>query len=169
MSFIKRLQKKGVPIGRYTYRGTGEFSGMALQLRIESAGRGVMVINANTVLHLNETASAYAYYFMQGLCENEVLKKIHALYKVDKEKAKPDYEKLVDTISTLAKTEKICPVSFLDVEKEEPFSHEYSAPIRVDVALSFKCQNNCIHCYAGGPHETSELNNEQWKKSLKYL
>jgi radical SAM protein with 4Fe4S-binding SPASM domain len=151
------------------YRGHGEFAGMALQLRIENDGRGVMVINANTVLHLNETASAYAYYFMQGLPQQQVLKKIRGLYHVNEAAVKQDYEKLVYTISTMAKTEKICPVSFLDVEKEEPFSHEYSAPLRMDMAVTFKCQNNCIHCYAGGPHETPELSTAKWKDAIDKL
>jgi len=158
-----------IPKGRYTYRGKEEFAGMALQLRIEPNGRGVMVINANTVLHLNETASAYAYYFMQGLSENEVLKKIRQRYRVRKAKAKEDYEKLVYTISTLARTERICPVSFLEVEKEEPFTYQYSAPLRMDIAITFKCQNDCVHCYTGGPHETAELDTAQWKKVIAQL
>jgi radical SAM protein with 4Fe4S-binding SPASM domain len=128
-----------------------------------------MVINANTVLHLNETASAYAYYFMQGIPQQHVLKKIRKLYRVDEAKAKQDYEKLVYTVNTLAKTEKICPVTFLNVEKEEPFSYEYSAPLRMDMALTFKCQNNCIHCYAGGPHETPELTMQQWRQVIDRL
>jgi len=142
---------------------------MSLQLRIQPDGRGVMVINANTVLHLNETASAYTYYFMQGMPENYVLKKIRRMYRVNAAKAKADYEKLVYTISTLARTEKICPISFLEVEKEEPFTYQYSAPLRMDMALTFKCQNNCIHCYAGGPHETAELNTSQWKEVIDRL
>ncbi|MEM3642182.1 MAG: radical SAM protein, partial [Candidatus Bathyarchaeia archaeon] len=32
-----------------------------------------------------------------------------------------------------------------------------------------RCQNNCIHCYAGGPHETSELSTEQWKEVIDRL
>ena len=157
MSFLRRaLRPPRIPQGRYTYRGTGEFAGMSLQLRIQPDGRGVMVINANTVLHLNETASAYTYHFMKGMPESDVLKKIRRMYRVNAAKAKADYEKLVYTISTLARTEKICPISFLEVEKEEPFTYHYSAPLRMDLALTFKCQNNCIHCYAGGPHETAE-------------
>jgi radical SAM protein with 4Fe4S-binding SPASM domain len=128
-----------------------------------------MVINANTVLHLNETASAYTYYFMKGMPESDVLKKIRRMYRVNAAKAKADYEKLVYTISTLARTEKICPISFLEVEKEEPFTYQYSAPLRMDMALTFKCQNNCIHCYAGGPHETAELNTSQWKEVIDRL
>ena len=128
-----------------------------------------MVINANTVLHLNETASAYAYYFMQGMPESLVLKRIRRMYHVSTAKAKADYEKLVYTISTLARTEKVCPVSFLEVEKEEPFTYQYSAPLRMDMALTFRCQNNCVHCYAGGPHETAELNTNQWKEVIDRL
>jgi radical SAM protein with 4Fe4S-binding SPASM domain len=142
---------------------------MALQLRIEPDGRGVMVIKANTVLHLNETATAYAYYFMQGMPENDVVKQIRRMYRVDPAKAKADYEKLIYTISTLARTEKICPISFLEVEKEDPFTYQYSAPLRMDLALTFRCQNNCIHCYAGGPHETPELSTAQWKQVIDRL
>jgi radical SAM protein with 4Fe4S-binding SPASM domain len=170
MSFLRRiLRPPAVPQGRYTYRGKGEFAKMSLQLRIEPDGRGVMLINANTVLHLNKTASAYAYFFMQGMPQNHVLKKIRRTYRVSAAKAKVDYEKLVYTISTLAQTEKVCPVSFLEVEKEEPFTYQYSAPLRMDMALTFKCQNNCIHCYTGGPRETAELNTNQWKEVIARL
>jgi radical SAM protein with 4Fe4S-binding SPASM domain len=166
MSFFKKAK---IPQGRYTYRGTDKFSGMSLQLRIEQAGQGILVINANTVLHLNSTAAAFAYYFMQGLPERDVLAKISRMYKVKAVKAKADYEKIVNTISTLAQTEKIDPVSFLEIEKEEPFSYKYSAPLRMDLALTFRCQNDCIHCYAGGPHETAELTTAQWKQVIDKL
>ena len=44
------------------------------------------------------------------------------MYRVNADTAKADYEKLVYTISTLAQTQKIDPVTFLEIEKEEPFS-----------------------------------------------
>jgi radical SAM protein with 4Fe4S-binding SPASM domain len=170
MSFLSKLTgKPKVPLGRYTYRGEDKYAGMSLQLRIEQGGRGILVINANTVLHLNDSASAYAYYFMQGLPQKDVLAKIRRMYRVDQEKAKADYEKLVYTISTLAQTEKIDPVTFLEIEKEEPFTYQYSAPLRMDMALTFRCQNDCVHCYAGGPHETKELSTEQWKQVIDKL
>ena len=142
---------------------------MALQLRVEPGGKGVMVINANTVLHLNQTASTYAYFFMQGMPERDVLKKVQRIYRVRNAKAKEDYENLVYTISTLAGTEKIDPVTFLHVEREEPFTYQYSAPLRMDLALTFRCQNDCVHCYAGGPHETPELNTQQWKQVIDHI
>jgi radical SAM protein with 4Fe4S-binding SPASM domain len=125
-----------------------------------------MVINAQTVLFLNETATAYAYFFMQGMSSEAVVKRIRRIYRVDSQRARKDYEKLVYAISTLARTDKVCPISFLDVKTVEPFTQQLSAPLRMDLALTFKCQNDCVHCYAGGPHETSELSAEQWKQVI---
>ena len=165
MSFFRKVfRPPRIPEGRYTYRGRDRLAGLSLQLRVEPDGDGVLVINADRVLFLNETATAYAYYFVQGLSSELVQKRIRRMYRVDALTAREDYEKLVYTVSTLASTEKVCPVSFLDVKAVEPFSHAYSAPLRMDLAVTFRCQNNCVHCYAGGPHETGELSTEQWKR-----
>jgi radical SAM protein with 4Fe4S-binding SPASM domain len=168
VSFLRKAFRRSPRIsgGSYTYRGKGSSAGLALQLRVEPNGDGILVINADRVLFLNETATVYAYYFVQGLSGDAVQKKVRRTYRVDAATARKDYEKLAYTVSTLATTEKICPVSFLDVKTVEPFTHAYSAPLRMDLAVTFRCQNNCVHCYAGGPHETVELSIEQWKHVL---
>ncbi len=158
-----------IPRGRYTYRGRDKFAGMALQLRVEPVGNGLLVINASTVLYLNETATAHAYYFMQGMPTDAAVKLIRNMYLVDEKTAKHDHEALLYRISTLAQTEEVCPISFLDVESTEPFTHHVSAPMRMDLALTFTCQNNCVHCYAGGPHKTDELTTEQWNRVIDRL
>jgi radical SAM protein with 4Fe4S-binding SPASM domain len=139
---------------------------MALQLRIEGGGKGVLAINAKTVLYLNETAAAHVYYFMQGMPTEKAVQRIRSIYRVSEETARNDHERLLYAISTLAQTEQVCPISYLGVEKVEPFSQELSAPIRMDLALTFRCQNNCQHCYTGGPHETDEMDTENWKRIL---
>jgi len=170
MGFVRKVFRASrVPQGCYTYRGKGDFTGLALQLRVEPDGRGLLVINANTVLYLNETATAHAFFFMHGMTTNEAVKKIRSMYRVNKKTARDDHEKLIYTVSTLAQTEEVCPISFLDVKSVEPFTQEFSAPLRVDLALTFRCQNNCVHCYAGGPHETSELTTEQWREVIDRL
>jgi radical SAM protein with 4Fe4S-binding SPASM domain len=170
LSFLRRAFKHSkIPIGRYTYRGVGDFAKIALQLRVESNGRGLLVINANTVLYLNETATAHAYFLMQGMSVEDAVKNIMKIYRVKAEKARGEHEKLIYSISTLAQTEEVCPISYLDVKQVEPFTQPLSAPIRMDLALTFRCQNNCIHCYAGGPHTTSELTASQWKEVIKKL
>jgi len=170
MSFLRKMfRAPEISQGRFTYRGRGDFTGLALQLRVEPDGQGLLVINANTVLYLNKTAAAHAYFFVQGMTTDEAVKKIRRMYRVDEKTARNDYEKLIYTVSTLAQTEEVCPISFLDVKRVEPFTQEFSAPLRVDLALTFRCQNNCVHCYAGGPHETSELTTEQWKEVIDRL
>lgn len=167
LSFLRRvLSVPRIPKGRFTYRGKDSFAGLALQLRVEEGRKGVIVINAQTVLFLNETATAYAYFFMQGMSSEAVVKRVRRIYRVDSQRARKDYEKLVYAISTLARTDKVCPISFLDVKTVEPFTQQLSAPLRMDLALTFKCQNDCVHCYAGGPHGTSELSAVQWKEVI---
>lgn len=167
LRFIRKVFKRpSVPPGRYTYRGIGEFTQMALQLRIESGGKGLLVINANTVLYLNTTAAAHAYFFMQGMPLEEAVRNVKKIFRVNTKTARAEHERLVYAISSLAQTEKICPTSYLDIKKVEPFTQPISAPIRMDLALTFKCQNNCLHCYTGGPHETPELTTQQWKKVI---
>ena len=170
MSFVKKIfTRTKIPQGRYTYRGEGDFSGLALQLRVEPDGKGLLIINANTVLFLNETSTAYAYFLMQGLTTDEVVSKIRGIFRVKERLARLDYEKLVYTISTLAQTEEVDPISYLDLKKIEPFSQEYSAPLRVDLSVTFRCQNSCVHCYAGGSHETQELSTNEWKQVIDRL
>jgi radical SAM protein with 4Fe4S-binding SPASM domain len=170
MSFVNRIfRRPKIPQGRYTYRGEGDFRSLALQLRVEPDENGLLIINANTVLFLNETSTAYAYFLMQGLTTKEVISKIRRIYRVKKRQASADYEKLIYTISTLAQTEEVDPISYLDLKKIEPFSRKYSAPLRVDMALTYRCQNSCIHCYTGGSHETDELTTVEWKQVIDRL
>jgi radical SAM protein with 4Fe4S-binding SPASM domain len=124
------------------------------------------MINANTVLHLNETATAHAYFFMLGLSTKAAVKKIRRMYRVDSIAAGKEHEKLIYAVSTLAQTENVCPISFLGVKSVEPFTQQYSAPLRMDLALAFRCQNDCVHCYAGGPHKTEELTTEDWRRVI---
>src|SRR3989304_5883812 len=118
MSALRKVfRAPKIPRGRYTYRGKDRFAGLALQLRVEPDGQELFVINVNTVLYLNETAAAHAYFFMQGMPTDAAVKKMRRMYRVDEKTARKDHEKLTYAVSTLAQTEEICPVSFLDVKK----------------------------------------------------
>jgi radical SAM protein with 4Fe4S-binding SPASM domain len=51
----------------------------------------------------------------------------------------------------------------------EPFEKELSAPYRMDLAITYRCNNRCLHCYAGGPRETKELTTEEWHTVMDKL
>lgn len=140
----------------------GTYKGLRLHLRFEEDGSGVLVINASRVLFLSPSATEYVSFFIEGRTEKEVISEMRRRYKVDEETVVKDYQEVLFVVNTFAKTPDVCPVSYLGVEKIEPFQKELSAPYRMDLALTYRCDNNCVHCYAGGPRETKELSTEEW-------
>ncbi len=136
-----------------------------LSLR-EEKEYSMLNLNGAHLLYLNETATAYVKMIMEELDEEEVIKKITKKYRVAKETARKDYEQILFTILTLASRRDICPFSFLGIESIPPFSRELKAPHRFDLAVTYRCNNDCFHCYMGGPRKTDELTTDQWKKVI---
>lgn len=147
----------------------GDYKGLRLHLRFEEDGDGVLIINGSRVLFLNPTAADYVHSFIHNLSEEEAVKKIRRKYKVDAETALKDYQDVLFVVNTFAKTPDVCPVSYLGVDKMEPFSKELSAPYRMDLAITYRCNNKCLHCYAGGPRETKELTTDEWCRVMDKL
>ncbi len=143
-----------------------EHGGLRLHLRLERDGSGILIINVSRVLFLNRTAAEYVTSFIRGDSEEETVKKIVKRYRVDAETARKDYREILYVINTFVNTPDVCPVSYLGVEKLEPFKRELSAPYRMDLAITYRCNNKCVHCYAGGPRETGELTTKEWFKVM---
>lgn len=140
--------------------------GLRLHLRLEKDGSGVLIVNASRVIFLNRTAAEYVSSYIRGDSEEETVRKIVKRYDVDVETARKDYREILYIINTFVNTPDVCPVSYLGVEKVEPFQKELSAPYRMDLAITYRCDNKCIHCYAGGPRETKELTKKEWFKIM---
>lgn len=147
----------------------GEYRGLRLHLRFEEDGDGVLIINASRVLFLNPTAAEYVYSFIKKETEEEAVERIRKHYRVDAETARKDYQEVMFVVNTFAKSPDVCPVSYLGVDKMEPFEKELSAPYRMDLAITYRCNNRCLHCYAGGPRETKELTTDEWRRVMDKL
>ncbi len=139
-----------------------------LSLR-EEKDYSILNINGAHLLYLNKTATDYVKMIMEELDEEDVIKKMTKKYKVSSETAKKDYEQVIFNVLTLASRRDICPFSFLGIESIPPFSKELKAPHRFDLAVTYRCNNDCFHCYAGGPRETAELSTDQWKKVIDII
>jgi radical SAM protein with 4Fe4S-binding SPASM domain len=141
----------------------GNYRGLRLHLRLDEDGSGVLVINASRVVFLNKTATEIVHGFVRGWDEEQTVKSLLRHYKkVDRATVQKDYRDTLFAVNSLAKAPDICPVSYLNVEKIEPFQKQLSAPYRMDLALTYRCNNQCMHCYAGGPRKTAELSKEEW-------
>ncbi len=140
-----------------------------LHLRIEPDGRGLLVINAATVLHLNQTAAEYARLLIQGADDEEAAKAIAGRYRVGKAQALEDYRQLRDHILTLATTVDLDPVTYLGLERAEPFSAETTAPYRADLALTYRMDASGALDPGAHKQVDRELTTEEWQQVLQKL
>ena len=140
-----------------------------LHLRVEQDGRGLLVINAATVLHLNQTAAEYARLLIQGANEEEAAARLARRYRVSRTQARADYSRLRDHILTLATTTDLCPVTYLGLERVEPFSAETSAPYRVDLALTYRVDEAGTLDPEARRRVDRELTTEEWRQVLQLL
>lgn len=138
-----------------------------LHLRVEEEGRSVLLINAAKVIHLNQTATEYAKLILEEKSSDEAAREISRRYRVPPDTARADFEQLQESILTIARSgEEVCPVTYLNVDLVEPLSVEPSAPYRMDLVLTYQCQNDCPHCYVGRPRDFPELSTEDWKRII---
>lgn len=134
-----------------------------LHLRIENDGQGLLILNAATVLHLNQTATEYIYHYIQEKTPEEVGTTIAERYKINPEQAAKDYQEIIERLETLIETPDLEPVTFLDFEREEPYSGVLSAPYRLDCALTYQLPKGGNPNLAPTRRVDRELNTEEWK------
>jgi MoaA/NifB/PqqE/SkfB family radical SAM enzyme len=140
-----------------------------LHLRIEPDGSGLLVINAATVLHLNQTAAEYARLLIQSTDEEAAADAIAKRYRVKKAQAREDYAQLREHILTLATTVDLDPVTYLGMERAEPFSAETSAPYRTDLALTYRLDESGTLDPGARKRVDRELTTEEWQHILQEL
>src|SRR3972149_4937508 len=128
-----------IPPGVYHYQAPPDDPrNYRLHLRVENDGRGILIVNASTVLHLNETATEYAYYFVKNQPLEAVVRQMAQRYRVDPARAKADYLDFTERILMLIEIPDLDPVTFLDFSRREPYSTPISAPYRLDCALTYR-------------------------------
>lgn len=153
--------------GLYHYRGQEGDRFYRLHLRIEPDSRGVLVINASKILHLNQTAAEMAKYIVDGDDPDRAVAEMLKRYRgVKPDQLRRDYRELRDKMFQLARTDDICPITYLDIDRIEPFETPVTAPYRLDLALTYKCDNACGHCYLPKGRMPAELSTAQWKQAI---
>lgn len=144
-----------------------DFSKSQIHLRVDDDLSGALVINAARVVHLNPSASAIAYTRLEKYEKLKALDFLGKLFKVDRQQLETDYADTGAKIDALTdETSGLCPVCDLNLELDMPFSAKLSAPYRMDLALTYRCNNDCAHCYNARPRNYPELDTSSWKKII---
>ncbi len=173
----------------YVIETPGEKS--RIHLRIDADGTGTLIVNANRIMHLNPTAAWMGKLILNGKSDAEILKDGAKRWKVESRKLMDDLSTFHFQLSELLRPDGACAIHDLELETTAPFSARPSAPYRMDLALTYRCNNDCHHCYnvehpslTPGPSPTggggksslpptgeglgmrAELSTDDWKKVI---
>lgn len=170
MSFFTKLfrpaQKTFAPLtpGIYHYQAPADDPrNYRLHLRLEPDGSGILIVNAATVLHLNQTAAEYAYYLVHSLTPEAAARQVTRRYSIDANRARRDYMDLAERIQELIETPDLDPVTFLDFERQTPFTGQISAPYRLDCAITYRLPDRDASEAAPTERVKEELSLSEWQ------
>jgi radical SAM protein with 4Fe4S-binding SPASM domain len=156
-------------MGLHSYLVAQDQGRTRVHLRVRSSGEGLLLINANRALHLNPTATWMAWMVLEGFPEETVIKYLTHEYHVDKTEVLHDFKDIQNTLAGLTQPNSACPVHDLDLNLLPPFSQTPEAPYRMDLALTYRCNSNCAHCYNARSRRTPELSTKQWSGIVDQL
>jgi hypothetical protein len=133
-----------------------------LHLRLEPDGSGILIVNASTILHLNQTASEFAYHMIMQTPEEQMVHEITGRYRVNSQQALQDYQLLRDRLQTLIHTPDLDPETFLDFERSTLHTKKISAPYRLDCAITYRLPGANDDSFAPNKRVDRELSTEEW-------
>ncbi len=139
-----------------------------LHLRIDHDGTGILLINANQIFHLNASAAFFTFFLLNNAPDDSVISKSKKYFNATPGDLRQDYLHTKEVIDQLISGQN-CPICDLNLEVNSPFSTIPFAPYRMDLALTYRCNNSCTHCYNARPRNFTELNTEKWFAILDKL
>ena len=148
--------------GLYHYKFETEEEKTRAHLRIDDDGHGTLIVNANRVMHLNPTAALMAYFVMEQVPDDAAVRAMTKQYRVSASQARTDLSEFRFQISELLRPDGVCAVHEMELDATMPFSERPSAPYRMDLAVTYRCNNDCAHCYNARERNFPELSTEQW-------
>ncbi len=140
-----------------------------MHLRKEKKGQSLLLVNATRIFHLNKTATDFVSRIIDGKDEDEIIRELKRKYRVTEDQLRYDLKHLKNSIETLMVTPDIDPVQHLSQDISSILETPFSAPLRMDLALTYKCNNKCTKCYVEEVRDIKELSTEEWKSVLDKL
>ncbi len=150
-----------------------------LRLHLRKGDPNMLWINGQDLLLLNNTAAEFIEAFIDTMShysdnletekfKHEIASRMQKHYpRVPEEVLIKDFDNIYGTLLAVSKGS--CPMTDLKLETRETDPRLWKAPPRMDLALTYDCNNNCYFCYTGGPRKEKELKTNEWKKVIDKL
>jgi radical SAM protein with 4Fe4S-binding SPASM domain len=151
------------------FLGEGELGMHRFHLRSDNGNEGVLLIDASKIIRLNGTALDFTRFMLEGKSDEMIVKGIRKKYKnAKKEDVLSDYKSFrKNLIGVINDDEKI--ETGIKMEPYDVSKLALSAPYRMDLAITYKCQNKCCHCYNEPKREIKEIPKEKWMEIIDKL
>lgn len=153
-----------LPPGTYAFQTSPDAEHpYRLHLRIEGDGSGLLILNAATVMHLNQSATEFAYHFIKKTPQDKIGKLVSKRYKVNAAQAQGDYDHFLERLETLIQAPDLDPEMYLEFDRQAPYSKTLSAPYRLDCALTYRLPEGIDAQAVPHGRAERELTTDQWK------
>ncbi len=144
------LQPPSISSGLHTYQLDVDGGCRRVHLRVKEDGTGVLFIDVTEVIHLNETAVEMVKAALEAVPQKTIEVRLARRYRgVKHTELAQAIGTMYDLVRQLKSPDEVCSTCALaDAVAFTPiFSTPITAPYKVDVALTYACNNACPHCY----------------------
>ncbi len=150
-----------------------------LRLHLRRGEPNMLWVNGQNLLLVNQTAADFIEAFIEVMSgyhkdidtgrfiEGIVLIMQKKYPRAPAEVLKKDFDGIYGSLQEIAKGS--CPIAEVNLETKLTKPELWTAPPRMDLALTYRCNNNCYFCYTGGPRKSNELKTKDWKNVLDKL
>ena len=161
-------EELGLKPGTYKYDGSGDLAHHRFHIRVDSQSKGVLMVDASKLVFLNGTAMDYVRCILEGKDAARAYAYMRKRYKhLKKADANGDYASVKDRLVRFVRGEESV-MDFIGPDAPTLGSDGVPAPYRMDLALTYRCQNDCGHCY-NATKDKKELSVEEWSKVIDRL
>jgi len=160
----------GLKPGVHKFDGQGELEGHRFHLRVDSEEKGVLMIDASKIIFLNGTALDYARCALEDRSDHDMARYMRRRYrKVENRTLVKDYKKVKKQLKHAAEG-KLYKLEMMGSDTPAIGTDDLPAPYRMDLALTYECNNDCGHCYNEDERmQKKGLSVEQWQKVIDRL
>lgn len=155
--------------GLYHYYLEGKDEKSRVHLRIDPDDSGLLMVNASKVVQLNPTAALMAYFYLEKTPVQKITRYFMHNFATSRKQVLGDLLTTSLQLGEIIHKDGGCPICDLDLEIKTPFSARPSAPYRMDLALTYRCNNACQHCYNARPRNHPEMDTQAWKQVIDRL
>lgn len=169
-TFIDNILFTPKPLQENTYRGNfplPDGTNCRMHLRINEQGEGILILNASTILHLNPSATEYAYHLIHQTDEDTIVKELVKRYQVSASSVQSDFETFRGRLESLISSPDLDPESFLDIDRIELHKDRFSSPLRLDCALTYQTSEGSSPLVTPLERIKKLLDTQEWKTIIQ--